>query len=75
MQQEIKASVAINFEILKCLQANGLLEADIRELIDLAKIGDFAKVHIDYKKLIHQLKLLKEMEYIDRRLHVKNMEK
>lgn len=67
MEQKIAASTVLNMEILRGLQAAGLLEnVETRYLIDLAKIGGFATVCVDNEQLINKLERLRQMDQGER---------
>lgn len=75
MEQKLAGSTAVHWEILRSLHDAGEVEnMELRDLIDLAKIGGFVTVVVDHQRLSELLAELRQMDKQERLAVVRKME-
>lgn len=75
MEQKLAGSTAVHWEILRSLHAAGEVEnMDLRDLIDLAKIGGFVTVVVDHQHLSDLVAAYMQMDTQERLVVVRGAE-
>lgn len=75
MEQKLAGSTAVHWEILSSLHAAGEVEnMDLRDLIDLAKIGGFVTVVVDHQRLSELVAAYMQMDTQERLVVVRGAE-
>lgn len=75
MEEKLVASTAIHWEILRSLHDAGDLEdMELRDLIDLAKLGGFVTIYFDHQRMSELAAELGQMDKQDRLALVRKTE-